>query len=180
MTLHSLVLAVLGLGAAIPAEAETDADALKRSVEQLRGSIGHWAVETRFLNADGSVARSVTGTYEFSWVVPDRVVSGKSEIPELKQAAGILFYINEAKKEIEMVSVGADGVLWIMTGALGDEVRISQEYTKPDGGQARLRFTRFNITDDSFESRMEVTEDGGKTWKPGNHQTFRRKDPSSR
>jgi hypothetical protein len=125
------------------------------------------------LNDDGSVAKSVTGTYEFSWVVPDRVVSGKSEIPELKQTAGILFYINETQGLIEMVSVGGDGKLWIMTGPLGGEERLSQEY-KTANGMAQLRFTRFNVAPDAFESRMDYTEDGGATWLPGNHQTFRR------
>ncbi len=40
-----------------------------------------------------------------------------------------------------------------------------------------LRFTRFNVAADSFESRMEYTDDDGETWKPGNHQTFHRASP---
>ena len=148
--------------------------ALQHSVEQLRSSIGHWGVVTEFLNEDGSVARSVTGTYDFAWVVPDRVVTGRSDIPELVQTAGILFYVNEKKGLIEMVSVGADGRLWIMSGPLGGEERMSQEFPTTDGGSLRLRFTRYNVAEGSFESRMEYTTDGGKTWKPGNHQVFRR------
>lgn len=106
--------------------------------------------------------------------MPDRVLTGKSAIPELEQAAGILFYINEAKRHIEMVSVGRDGNLWIMTGPLGGEQRLSQEFQTAAGGAGRLRFTRYNVSRNAFESRMEYTEDGGETWKPGNHQTFRR------
>jgi len=37
-----------------------------------------------------------------------------------------------------------------------------------------MRFTRYNVANDKFESRMEYTDDGGKSWKPGNHQSFRR------
>ena len=62
-----------------------------------------------------------------------------------------------------MVSVGADGHLWTMTGPLGGEVRLSQEYETADGGTGRLRFTRFNVGQDTFESRMEHTDDAGKT-----------------
>ncbi len=102
----------------------------------------------------------------------DRVAAGKNEIPELKQAVGILFYINEKKGQIEMVSVGGDGALWIMTGPRGGEERLSQEYKSAEGGTGRLRFTRFNFAPDAFESRMEYTDDGAKTWKPGNHQKF--------
>ena len=36
----------------------------------------------------------------------------------------------------------------------------------------QLRFTRFAVTPDRFESRMEVSLDGGESWKPGNHQLF--------
>jgi len=83
-------------------------------------------------------------------VVPDRVVTGRGDILELSQTAGILFYVNEKKAPIEMVSVGADGRLWIMTGPLGSEERMSQEVP---------------------------TIDGGKTWKQGHHQMFRRAVP---
>jgi hypothetical protein len=148
--------------------------ALQQSVEELRASIGLWETTTAFLNEDGSVAGTVTGTYEFSWIVVDRVAAGRSEIPELQQASGILFYISESKGQIEMVSVGGDGNLWIMTGPLGGSHRLSQEFRTAEGAMSQLRFTRFNVARDSFESRMEYTEDGGRTWRPGNHQVFRR------
>ena len=51
------------------AAAEAQDAALKHSVEQLRSTVGRWNVATNFLNPDGSVAKSVTGTYEFSWIV---------------------------------------------------------------------------------------------------------------
>jgi hypothetical protein len=150
------------------------ASSLQHSIEQLRSTVGYWNVATEFLMPDGSVAKTVDGTYEFSWVVPDRVVSGRSEIPELQQVSAILFYINEAQKTIEMVSVGSDGRLWVMTGPLGQEVRTTKEFPTASGAKGMLRFTRFNIAPDRFESRMEYTEDGGVSWKPGNHQVFRR------
>lgn len=172
-----LAITLAGLSGSAFTQEVAPEKALQHSVEQLRTSIGRWNVVTEFLNEDGSVAKTVPSSYEFAWVVPDRVVAGKSEIPDLQQAAGILFYINEAQSRIEMVSVGADGRLWIMTGPLGGEERLSQEFKTADGGTGQLRFTRFNSSDDAFESRMEYTDDGGKTWKPGNHQTFRRAAP---
>ncbi len=170
------LLAVLLLGhSSLPAaQSPDDEKAMQRSVDELRSAVGRWDVVTEFLNEDGSVAREVRGSYEFSWIVPDRVVAGKSEIPELKQASGILFYINQAKRNIEMVSVGPDGYLWIMTGPLGGDHRLSREFKTTTGATQMLRFTRFNVTPDSFESRMELTADSGKTWTPGNHQRFHR------
>jgi hypothetical protein len=171
--LFALIMAV-GLASAVLAQEPPDSAALERSVEQLRTAVGRWDVVTEFLNDDGSIAQTATGTYEFSWVVPDRVLTGRNDIPELGQASGILFYINEAKRTVEMVSVGGDGALWIMTGALGEEVRYTQEYPTQDGGTGQLRFTRYNVGKDTFESKMEWTDDGGETWTQGNHQVFRR------
>lgn len=179
MFLHSvrrLLAALFAFGWLAPAMAQgAGAEAaLESSVAQLRHAIGLWNVRTDFLKPDGSVARSVDGTYEFAWVVEDRVVSGRSDIPTMKRVSGILFYINAARSRIEMASVGADGTLWIMSGPLGGEVRTTQEYTTATGGTGALRFIRSNVTRDAFESRMEYTEDGGKTWTPGNRQYFRR------
>ncbi|MEO6447043.1 MAG: hypothetical protein ABIZ91_00255 [Gemmatimonadaceae bacterium] len=162
------------LSSRLPAQGADSSAQLQRGVEQLRSTVGKWNVVTEFLKPDGSVARAATGTYEFSWIVPDRVLSGRSDIPELKQTAGIRFYVNETRGVIEMVSVARDGRLWIMTGPLGEEQRHTQEYESAGGGTGQLRFTRYNVTDATFESRMEYTEDGGKSWKPGNHQMFRR------
>jgi hypothetical protein len=156
------------------AQAPEPDPALQRSVEELRTSIGSWAVQTDMLNPDGTVARSLSGTYVFSWIIEDRVASGRSEIPELGQISGLLFYINEAEHKVEMVSVGLDGRLWVMTGPLGGNVRTTAPYETPSGGTGMLRFTRLNVTADGFESRMEYSQDGGETWLPGNHQVFRR------
>jgi hypothetical protein len=172
-TLLFMILIVLPASAL--AQSATDKSGeFARSVEELRQARGAWSVTTEFLKPDGSVARTVKGTYRFDWVVPDRVLSGQSEIPELKQQSAILFYLNERRKIIEMVSVGADGDLWVMTGAAGSNTRMTKPFPTADGKTSHLRFTRYNVKPDSFESKMEYTEDGGKTWLPGNHQVFRR------
>ena len=172
--------AMLSAPASVRAEADasTDADAdalaLQQSVEQLRAAVGRWNVITRFLKADGSVQAEVPGSYEFKWVVQDRVLVGRSDIPELDAASGLLFYIRQRGGVIEMVSVAEDGKLWVMTGPLGGETRYSQKYEAADGSTAQLRFTRFNVEPDRFESKMEYSSDAGKTWVQGNHQLFTR------
>jgi hypothetical protein len=174
MRKNFLLLLVLYLGGSMASYAQETAAALEHSIEQLRSSIGLWNVTTELLNPDGTVADSLDGTYEFAWVVPDRVVSGKSLVPSQNQVSALLFYVSERKHIIEMLSVGADGNLWIMTGPLGGEERRTQVFKTQGGGSGQLKFTRYNVLPDSFESKMEYTEDGGKTWTPGNHQVFRR------
>jgi len=170
-----IAIALFLWGQRLEVQSQEDDEALAASVEELRTALGEWEVVTEFLDQAGKVAGSAQGTYVFDWVVEDRVLSGRSEIPALGLASGILFYLREKEREIEMVSVGADGKLWIMTGPLGGDMRTSQEYRTAEGRAARLRFTRFAVTEDGFESRMESTDDGGATWLPGNHQVFRRR-----
>lgn len=173
MRRHLLALFILGLPRILTAETATPDAQLEHSVAELRNAIGHWNVTTEFLSDDGSVSRTVPAKYEFWWLVPDRLVAGRNEFPAMNQVSGILFYVREKEREIEMVAVGNDGRLWIMTGPLGGDQRMSQEF-KTETGMSRLRFTRFNVARDRFESRMEYTEDGGRTWKPGNRQVFTR------
>lgn len=168
---YAIALAVLQPVFAYAADADSQ---LQFSVDELRLAVGDWRVITEFLAEDGSIAQSVDGTYRFSWIIEDRLLSGQNAIPEFGLQSGILFYINESARKIEMVAVGKDGRLWIMTGPLGGDTRYSQTYEDSSGGTGQLRFTRYNVTDEGFESRMEYTEDGGETWKPGNHQVFRR------
>ena len=170
-------LFALGL-AAMSAAAEPSPEAkaaLDHSIRQLRESHGAWNVTTEFLKPDGSVAKAASGTYTFEWVIEDRVLRGVSEIPELANKSAILFYVNEGKGLIEMASVGRDGHLWVMTGPAGGETRTTPDVPMSDGSKMRLRFTRYNVTRDRFESKMEVSPDGGATWAPGNHQVFVRK-----
>jgi hypothetical protein len=163
------------IDAAAPTAAPGGKEALDKAVQQLRETRGRWNVTTEFLKPDGSIAKTVTGTYDFDWVVEDRVLKGVSEISELGSKSAILFHVNEGKGLIEMASVGKDGHLWVMTGPAGGETRTTPDMPMSDGSTMKLRFTRYNVAADRFESKMEVSTDAGLTWVPGNHQTFVRK-----
>jgi hypothetical protein len=117
----------------------------------------------------------VEGVYSFEWVLEDRIVKGMSTIPAFRMASGLLFYLRPSTDEIEMASVGPDGQLWVMTGPQDSETRETPVVEMPDGTRLKLRFTRFNVSKDRFESRMESSTDGGETWVHGNHQVFLRR-----
>ena len=101
------------------------------------------------------MAGEFEGTYIFEWAVEGAVVRGLGTIPALDQKSAILFYHRPATREIEMVSVGAGGMLWRMTGPDSSETREMPDAVMPDGSKLKLRFTRFNVTASRFESRME-------------------------
>ena len=173
-------LAALALGlflATAPPVLAEDERPANPAVEQLRHAHGAWDATTEFLAPDGVVAQAVEGTYDFEWVVPDRVLVGRSEIPELGRSAGILFFYSEGGGTITMTSVGGDGQLWVMSGPADSEVRTTPPTPQADGSTLELRFTRYNVEPDRFESKMEYSTDGGTTWTQGNRQLFRRRAP---
>ena len=154
---------------------ETVEEGVSPALAQLRHVVGTWDVTTTFYRPDGTPGRAFPGTYTFEWVMPDKIVQGTSTIPEFGMSSGILFYLRDASDEIEMVSVGPDGQLWTMTGPQDSETRETPVVDMPDGSTLKLRFTRFNVTADRFESKMDRSTDGGETWVQGNHQVFVRK-----
>ena len=169
-------IAIAGAAAPLAAQNPPPPEPAEEAVEQLRHVIGLWDVETDFIGPDGRVQRTFTGQYRFGWVVPDRVVSGMSAIPELNQASAILFFVRPSRNEIEMTSVAADGHLWRMVGPDTSETRTTPNTPMADGSTMMLRFTRYDVQEDSFRSRMEISTDGGQTWEMGNEQRFERAD----
>ncbi len=151
---------------------ETSASALAEGIDLLRQTVGTWNVTTTQYRDDGTVARKVNGTYQFDWVVPDRVVSGRSSIASLGEMSGILIYVNERCSTLEMAQVDADGQLTVMSGNARSDLRTTAAVTRPDGSKVQLRVTRFNVGPDRFESRLDVSIDGGENWRPGSHQRF--------
>ncbi|QLC22858.1 hypothetical protein HFP51_12100 [Parasphingopyxis sp. CP4] len=176
MRTRNWMAALLACGIAVaPVAAQAPAtppEPAPQAVEQLRHVIGLWDVETDFIGADGAVTQSFVGQYRFGWVVNDRVVSGMSTIPSLNQASGILFFARPAQNEIEMSSVGPDGHLWRMIGPDTSETRTTPNTPMADGTTIMLRFTRYAVEQNRFQSRMEVSTDGGETWRVGNEQRF--------
>jgi len=152
--------------------AEMAPPALANAVQQLRQAAGHWNVTTTRYGVNGAVAGVASGTWHFDWVVPDRVLSGRAVIPDWKQTAGMLFYVNERRSTLEMASVGADGQLLVMSGPAGAETRTTPAIGLSDGRRMLQRYTRYGIAADRFESRMETSFDGGTSWKLGHHQLF--------
>ena len=122
--LRRLSAALLSMLAMPLAEATEMANpAMTSAVAQLRHAVGLWDVTTTQYDEKGAVAGVAKGTYRFDWVVPDRVLSGRSDIPEWRQSAGMLFYVNPTRSTIEMTSVSPDGQLWVMSGPAGAETR---------------------------------------------------------
>lgn len=174
--IRSALFLVLVIASCAPAAAQATGDAPSPDgVAQLRLVIGTWDVTTEFIAADESVSQQVRGQYHFEWVVPDRIVSGVSNMPEPNQVSALLFFLRPSRSEIEMLSVGRDGHVWRMIGPDDGETRTTPDTPMADGSTMMLRFTRYDVSPDSFRSRMEISTDGGGgSWRLGNRQHFTR------
>ena len=177
--LYRMIVAAILAAPVTPAAAlaQEDSAATERTVpavEQLRHVIGAWNVETDFIGPDGTIQATVAGRYTFEWVVQDKVVRGLSKLPPIQQTSAILFFHRPDTGQIEMASVGADGRLWRMIGDEDGEVRTTADTIMADGSTLMLRFTRHSVRPDSFGSTMEMSTDGGTSWRIGNQQRFRR------
>lgn len=152
------------------------------AVEQLRQAAGRWNVTTTRYADDGSVAAVASGTWNFDWVVPDRVLSGRAAIPDWSQSAGMLFYLNERQFTLEMAQVDSDGQLVVLSGPASTASRTSTPVALPDGRRLVRRHTHYGVTRDQFEAKLETSYDGGRSWKLGYHHLFVRtpgKQPES-
>ncbi len=170
MKLAAAILSFLVLPLAEGAEMAPPSRA--SAVQQQRQAAGPWNVTTTRYGDNGAVAGVASGTWHFDWVVADRVLSGRAVIPDWKQTAGMLYYLNERRSTLEMASVGADGQLLVMSGPAGAETRTTAAVPLADGRQMLQRYTRYGVTTDRFEARIESSYDGGTSWKLGHHQLF--------
>ena len=166
------VMSTAALAQAPERQIPTQMETVAPPVEQLRHAIGEWMVETDFIGPDGKIQGTVEGHYKFKWVLRDKIVSGVSEIPAMKQTSAIFFFHRPASNTIEMSSVGPDGKLWRMIGPDDSETRTTPDEIMPDGSKLMLRFTRHSVMPDSFGSTMELSTDSGESWRIGNHQRF--------
>ncbi|MEZ5708973.1 MAG: hypothetical protein R3E02_06250 [Blastomonas sp.] len=172
-----LAWALLGTSvvSAQDAKAEASTAQISPALEQLRHVVGEWDVTTTFIGEDGAPSAPYEGHYSFEWVIEDAVLQGVSDIPALSLRSAITFYLRPSAGQIEMISVGQDGIPWTMTGDVNSEVRETANRPMSDGSTLKLRFIRFNVEQDRFESRMERSLDGGETWQRANHQVFTRR-----
>lgn len=167
--------AIIALAAVAAAQTADTPARPTPGLTELRYVHGEWDVRTELLNSDGSVARSVEGTYKFSWAIPDAVLHGLARQPQLNSSSALLLYRRPATQEVEMVAVDEQGTRWFMTGKDGSDIRSTEDRKMSDGSTMRLRFTRYGVEPNRFWSKMEYSTDSGKTWAQGNRQRFDRR-----
>ena len=151
---------------------ETAPPVLATAVQQLRQAAGRWNVTTTRYAENGAVAAVATGTLNFDWVVPDRVLAGKLRHSRLEPVGRHALLPERAHVHAR------DGAGRRRRAAHRDErPRRDRDANDradrmPDGRRMLQRHTRYGVTANRFEAKMEMSYDGGANWKPGYHQLF--------
>ena len=99
------------------------------------------------------------------YVIPGRVVELTTENLAQGSISKAWMFYNVAEGQYYLTSVDAKGDLWVLSGGLDDYVLTSKPRPHPRGGTTMIRFTHTNIEQDSFEAVMEMSRDGGRTWR---------------
>ncbi|MCG8432752.1 MAG: hypothetical protein MJA83_01825 [Gammaproteobacteria bacterium] len=139
----------------------------RRRLDHLAGT---WEVRTEYPDMEGGIARVVTWRDIYRYTIKDRVLEVITDAPEFElYIRGWVFY-NITEKKFYYTSVGQRGDHWILKGDLDNYVLTSDVRYKADGSEYLVRFTFYDIEDDSFIAAMEFTTNNGRTWIPGFRQ----------
>jgi len=136
--------------------------------------IGEWSVHIEFLDSAGNVTRTAEGTDISRYLIDSTVVELTTIDDGNNISKGWIFY-NIKEQKYYLVSVSSEGDLWILKGGLDQYVITSDPREQLNGKTVQIRFTHYNIEENSFEAIMEYTIDGGKTWRKAYRQIITRK-----
>ena len=169
-----LSFAFVGLTTVYSPAQQPNGELPEEARKRLEHAIGKWEVTTKFYNADGEVIRENKGIDTNRYVIPGRLIEHNIANSEgVTTARGQMFY-NVREEKFCVTSVDANGDLWILTGGLDTFVLTSRPREQPNGTVMMVRFTHENIEEDSFEAQMEISRDGGETWRKGYRQFIKR------
>jgi hypothetical protein len=143
--------------------------------KRLDHHVGEWDARTEFLGRDGQVVRTTKARDSAKYIIAGRVIELTTENLEQGSISKAWMFYNAAKDRYYLTSVDAKGDLWILSGGLDEYVLTSEPRPHPRGGTTMIRFTHSNIEQDSFEAVMEMSRDGGQTWRKRSRQHLTRR-----
>lgn len=156
-----LLLISFVLTASISSLAQPIPDEAQKRLDHI---IGKWELKTEYLDRNGEVRRTVTGTEEAAFLIEDKVVEITTTIPEQNQFSKAWQFYNVAEEKFYLTSVDAKGDHWVLSGDLKEYTLTSLPTRQANGRELTIRFTHTNIRENSFEAVMETSIDGGKSW----------------
>lgn len=154
-------------------QSSAGSDAASVAMQKLARLEGDWQTEqVEFLGPDGSI-RKVTGASATNQVQLDgRVLYHAGRLAEPAIATRGWYFFDAAEGRLKMQSVTDSGRIDEFVGGWDGERLVMQ--TRPDANGRQFRMTHADITDDSYLETMEISEDGGASWRLTSRQHMRR------
>lgn len=147
------------------------------AIERLEYAIGEWDIRSENLDVSGAVTGTTESGQIATWLVPGRIVQMRDRDSD-GSGGGRSWWVYDARANAwTLVSIGVDdGSVWVLKGNLAEWRITSEPRDRPNGGQAMIRFTHYDIEPDSFWALMELSLDLGKTWTPRYRQHLTRRE----
>ncbi len=108
-----MLLMVVVPGAGLAADAQVLPEEAAKRLEHI---IGSWDCRWEYLDSEGKVKRTVTGTETARWAIEGRVVEFDTEVPDNDSVSRGLMFYSFRDKRFHITSVDQDGAHWHMSG----------------------------------------------------------------
>ncbi|MEZ5330605.1 MAG: hypothetical protein R2991_00830 [Thermoanaerobaculia bacterium] len=170
-----LATALLACAALTPLAAlaqDAPASPPPEAVRRMEHVLGRWESTWEWVDAEGTVVYVEHGTETGRWALEGRLLELTTEIEGRDGPSKGWMFWNAPAERFQLVSVGWDGDLWILSGGLEEYVIASEPKAMPDGKTLQIRFTHGEAGPDTLTAVMEMRGSSEEPWTVRVRQTM--------
>lgn len=151
------------------------------AVARLEGLAGSWETDrVEFLDSDGNVVRVSGATAHNELQLEGRVLVHRGRLDEPSIETRAWYYWDPEDERLHMGAVSSSGRYDEFVGGWEGDRLVMTTLPKPAYDGCLFRMTHREITDRSYLESLEVSSDGGETWRVSSRQRMRRSDGAAR
>lgn len=155
----------------VPASAQEVPDAVAR----LAALVGEWeSDQVEFLGVDGAVRRTSSAQSHNEIQLDGRVLAHRGWLAEPAIATTGWYWWDASESRLKMGSVAHPGGYDEFVGEWIDDRLVMTTLPNPRYNGRLFRMTHSDITETSYREMLEMSEDGGETWRVTSRQVMRR------
>ncbi len=167
----ALILLTAGLGAPAGAQEPPVPEAL-RGLEFL---VGSWRAErVEFLDEEGQVVRVSSAEAHNELQLDGRVLAHRGRLDDPRIETRAWYYWDPKEERVHMGSVSSRGRYDEFVGEWRGDRLVMTTLPSPAYGGRLFRMTHRRIGPDAYLETLEVSEDGGESWRTSSRQRMQR------
>lgn len=174
--------ALLAVGAALAATPlEGQEGELPEPMRRLEALAGSWRAErVEFLDAEGRLRRVSSAEAHNELALGGHVLIHRGRLAEPAIETRGWYFWNPETGRLHMGSVATGGRYDEFVGGWEGDRLVMEMVPNPVFGGRRFRMIHDEIREDSYLETLEVSVDGGETWRVSHRQVMRRTDAADR